>query len=68
MPGQAPRIQGGRGSHISRQSVHEGGKVVSPRHQPPLLPRKYSWYSFLLQAESTPGPLQPEGYVNEKFK
>jgi len=25
----------------------EGGKVVSPTHQLPLLPRKYSWYSFL---------------------
>jgi hypothetical protein len=22
---------------------------------------KDSWYSFLLEAESTPGPLQPEG-------
>jgi hypothetical protein len=25
-------------------------------HRPPLPPRKYSWYSFLLKAESTPGP------------
>ena len=24
---------------------------------PPLSSRKYSWYSFLLEAESTPGPL-----------
>jgi len=39
-----------------RQSAHEGGKVVSPMHQPPLPLRKYSWYSFLLEAESTPGP------------
>jgi hypothetical protein len=22
---------------------------------------KYSWYSFLLEAESTPGPVRPEG-------
>jgi len=36
--------------------THEGGKVVSPTHRPPSLPRKYSWYSFLLEAESTPGP------------
>jgi hypothetical protein len=28
-----PRVWG---SHISRQSVHEGGKVVSPTHQPPV--------------------------------
>ena len=25
-------------------------------HRPSLPPRKYSWYSFLLEAESTPGP------------
>jgi hypothetical protein len=41
---------------MSRQSAHEGGKVVSPTHRPPLSPRNYSWYSFLLEAESTPGP------------
>jgi len=23
---------------------------------PPPAPRKYSWYSFLLEAESAPGP------------
>ena len=33
-----------------------GGKVVSLTHLPPLPPRKSSWYSFLLEAESTPGP------------
>jgi len=41
---------------ISRQSAHEGGTVVSPTHRPSLPPRKYSWYSFLLADESTPGP------------
>jgi hypothetical protein len=41
---------------VSRQSAHEGGKVVSPTHRPPLTPRKYTRYSFLLEAESTPGP------------
>jgi len=38
------------------QSAHESGKVVSATHRPPLPPRKYSWYSFLLEAESTSGP------------
>ena len=41
---------------ISRQLAQEGGKVVSPKHRAPLLPRKYSCFSFLLEAESTPGP------------
>ena len=40
---------------IFRQSAHKGGKVVSPTDRSPLLPR-YHWYSFLLEAESTPGP------------
>jgi len=30
--------------------------------------RKYSWYSFLLEAESTPGPQCSQGdYISEKF-
>ena len=39
-PGQALRVPGGRGSQISKRSAHEGGKVVSPMHRPPLLPRE----------------------------
>ena len=38
---------------ITRHSVHEGGKVVTLTHRPPL-PPGVSRYSFL-EAESTPG-------------
>jgi hypothetical protein len=35
------------------------------RHYPPPPPSKYSWYSLLLEAESTPGPYPDhKGYVS----
>ena len=53
----------------SRQSGNECGQIVSPTHQPPLLRSRYSWYSFLLEAESTPGPQRSrKDYVNEEFQ
>jgi len=67
-PGQALRIPGGWGSHSSRLLACAGGKVVSPTHKPHLHPRKYFWYSILLEADSTPGPYcGQKDYVNEKF-
>ena len=33
-----------------------GGNIFSLTHRPHFNPRKYSWYSFLLEAVSTPGP------------
>jgi hypothetical protein len=56
IPGEALRFPRGSGFKISRQLLHEGGKVVTSTHRPPLPPRKYFWYSFLLEADSCPGP------------
>jgi hypothetical protein len=60
-PGQDLRVPGRWGSQISRQSAHEGGKVVSPMHWPPLPTTKYTWYSFV-RGRVDPRPIaQPEG-------
>jgi hypothetical protein len=68
--GQALGVSGVWGSQISRHSAHEGGEIISPTHRPPLSPRKYSLYSFLLKDESTPGPyevVRPEGLCQWKI-
>jgi len=50
-------------------TAQDGGKFVSLTHRPPLPPSKYTWYSFLLEAESTPGPqCDLKDYVTEKFQ
>ena len=59
---KAVPVQASTGPEVSRKlrlpdfvtTAQDGGKVVSLTHRPPLPPRKYSWYSFLLEAESTP--------------
>ena len=54
-PGQALWAPGGRDSQgISKQSAHEGGKVISPRHHLPLPPRRQTWYSLMLRARFDP--------------
>ena len=48
--------------------AQNGGKVLTLRTGR-LYPRKYSWYSFLLEAESTPGPYcDRKECVSEKFQ
>ena len=54
--GEAPSAPGGWGSRISGQSAHEGGKVFSLTHRLSLPPGEDPRYSFLLEAESIPGP------------
>jgi len=66
IPVQALRVPGVWGSQISGQSPHEGGKVASPTRRPSLLPRKYSWYSFMLEAESTQGRSAARGIMSMK--
>jgi hypothetical protein len=47
-PGQAHRGPGDEVPRISKQSAHEDGNVVSPRHRPRLPHREDPWYLFLL--------------------
>jgi len=50
-------------------TAQDGGNVVILTHRPPLPPEKYTWYSFLLEAELTPGPYcDRKDYVTEKFQ
>jgi hypothetical protein len=43
----------------------DGVKVVSLTRRPLFTPQEGSWYSFLLEADSTPGPWC--GWKDEKF-
>jgi len=60
--GKAVPLQARRGPEGSRKvrfpafvtTAQDGGS--QPYAPAAFTPRKYSWYSFLLEAESTPGP------------
>jgi len=63
-PGQALRVSRVWGSQISRQSAHEGGKVVSPTHRPPL-PQEI--FLALLSVRGWVDPraiVRPEGFIH----
>jgi len=56
---EAPIFQDNRHMKVARLSAHAPVAFT---------PRKYSWYSFPLEAESTPGPCcGRKDYVYEKF-
>jgi hypothetical protein len=42
--------------HFLDNRLTDGGEVVSLRRRPPFTLQELSWYSFLLEAVSTPGP------------
>jgi hypothetical protein len=55
-PGQTLRVPRDWGSQISRQSAHEGGKVVSLTHRPPL-PQEIFLVLISVTGWFTPEPL-----------
>jgi hypothetical protein len=42
--------------HFLDNRLTDGSEVVSLTRRPPFTPQEVSWYSFMLEAESTPGP------------
>ena len=75
--GKAVLLQAWSGPEGSRKlrfpdfmtTAQDGGRVVKPYASAAFTPKKYTWYSFLLEAESTPGPqCDWKHYVTEKFQ
>jgi hypothetical protein len=63
--GKAVPVTGRRGPYGCETSrrpyfldnrLTDSGEVVSFTHRPPFTPQENSWYAFLLETESTPGP------------
>jgi hypothetical protein len=53
---EAHRVETSRLPHFLENRLTDGGEVVSLTRRPAALySQEYSWYSFLLEAELTPG-------------
>jgi hypothetical protein len=63
-PGQSVSVLRSWCSHISRQSTHECGKIVSPTYRPPLTTRN----TFLLEEDLTLGSYFDQEYMIKKFQ
>jgi hypothetical protein len=53
-------------SHFLDNRLTGGGKVVSLTHRPPFTAQEDSWYSFMLEAELTPGTQRLEELGQQK--
>jgi hypothetical protein len=54
---EADRLVRRRGSpHFLDNRLTDGDEVVGLTRRPSFIPQEDFWYSFLLEAESTPGP------------
>ena len=67
-PGQSLRVPGVWYSQISWHSAHEGRKVVSPTHQPPLPPQEIFLVLISFRVWVDPRAIaQPEGLCHWKI-